>query len=149
MTPVTVLGAVLVLVATIGIGTVAHELSHALALRAFGVPYETEWLPSRDEGLVLGRFVGRSPSVRLRNVPHNLSPWCLRIAALMPLLLAVPFALALLGVFPDLLQTGDAPLSAAAIGWLACALPSPADFSLFWYADRVIDRGVEYFDSRR
>jgi len=37
--------------------------------------------------------------------------------------------------------TAETPVvAAAAIGWLACALPSPQDFSVAFYADRFLER---------
>jgi hypothetical protein len=129
------------MLATVAAGTVAHELSHAAALRAFGVPYELLWLPDRDgTDLFSAGLTGRWAAVRPRQVHRGLSPLGLRVAALMPLLLTAPVALVLFGVLPDPFQTGNAYLSAAVVGWLACALPSPQDFSLFWYPDRAIER---------
>lgn len=133
------IGAGLVLVASVGAGTVAHELSHAFALRVFGIPYEIEWFPTGEATGLLGADIsGRLATVTPRADAPGLSPWCLRIAAMMPLVLAVPLALALVGVVPDPLPSGNAYLTAATIGWLACALPSPQDFSLFWYAERAV-----------
>jgi hypothetical protein len=149
VSPAELLGAGLVLVAAVAVGTIAHELSHAVALRAFGVPYELEWLPARDgAGLLRASVSGGWARVKPRGIPRGLSPWSLRTAALMPLLMSTPLALAALGVVPDPLRTGDPYLSAAAIGWLACALPSPQDFSLFWYAERVIARRVRERERR-
>ena len=146
MNPAELLGAGLVLIAAVAGGTLAHELSHAVALRACGVAYEFRWLPDTDgAGLFRASVVGGWATVRLRGIPRGLSPWQLRVAAVTPLLLSAPLALVLVGVLPDPLRADDAYLSAAVIGWLACALPSPQDFSLFWYADRVIDR----FDRER
>lgn len=134
-----VVGAGLVLVASVGAGTVAHELSHACALRAFGIPYEIEWFPAREDAGPLGSGVsGRLATVTPRAAPRDLSPWSLRTAAMMPLVLAAPLALAFAGTGPAPSPAGNAYLTAATIGWLACALPSPQDFSLFWYAERAI-----------
>lgn len=144
MTTAEILGAGLALVAAVGAGTVAHELSHASLLRAFGVSYDLEWFPSDDGGAPLhARINGGLASVQLRGIPEDLSPWKLRAAALTPFLLSTPFALILLGIVPNPFQAGNAPLSAALIGWLGCALPSPQDFSMCWYADRVIGQGGE------
>ena len=141
VSPVEIVGAALVLVVAVVAGTIVHELSHAVALRAFGVTYEFEWLPGRDGGsVVAASLTGGWARVHPRAVPSGLSPSRLRIAALMPLLLATPLVLALLGVVPDPLQAGDTYASAAFIGWLACALPSPQDFSLVWHADRELGR---------
>jgi hypothetical protein len=58
-----------------------------------------------------------------------------RVAALMPFALATPFLLVTLGVVPDPFATRDPVAVAAAVGWLACTLPSPRDFSVAFYAD--------------
>ena len=138
---VELLGAGAVLIATVAAGTVAHELSHAVALRAAGVPHELRWLPDRrDEGLLRAGISGGWASVRLLEVPEELSPWSIRAAALAPLSLTTPFALVPLGVIPGPLRGGDPVVIAVAVGWLACALPSPQDFSLVWYAEQVIGR---------
>lgn len=138
------LAAALALVVAVGAGTVVHELSHAVVLRAAGVSFELQWLPRTDDTAPLhASIAGGLASVELRTIPADLSPWRLRTAALMPFLLATPFAFVVLGIVPDPFQTGNSILSAALIGWLACALPSPQDFSMFWYAGRIISRGVD------
>lgn len=138
MTPFELFGAGLALAAVVAVGTIVHELSHAFVLHAIGVSYDVEWLPGADDaGLVRASITGGWATVRLRGVPDDLAPWKLRLAALVPLVLATPFLLTLIGVLPDLSRAGNPAVSAAAIGWLACALPSPQDFSLFWHADRA------------
>lgn len=135
-----VVGVVLVALATVAVGTVAHELSHAVGLRALGVPYDVEWLPATDRsglsGVVLYASLAR---VTPRAIPPGVSPLGLRLAAVAPLALATPAALVLLGVLPDPVASGDVLLAAAAVAWLGCALPSPQDFSVFWHADQVVD----------
>lgn len=124
-----------VLIVAVGLGTVVHELSHALMLHIFGVPCRIEWLPDRDgRGVVEASVTGRPAVVTPRLIPPDFPAWQLRIAALAPLLLATPLVVGL-AVGP---AEGGAVYTGALIGWLACALPSPQDFSLFWYADRAI-----------
>lgn len=130
-----------VLVGTVCLGTVLHELSHGLALRAFGVPHELSWFPGADDGPLAAGVTGRWAAVVPRGDLSDVSPASLRVAAMMPLVLATPFALAAVGVVPNLVASGDPRLQAAAIGWLACALPSPQDFALLWHAaDALADR---------
>jgi len=138
MTPGELVTAGVVLFATLGVGTVVHELSHALALTTFGVPYEIRWLPTPDGDTrpVLARALA---SVTPRAESRDLSPWALRTAAVMPLGLATPVLGVFAGVIPDPIAAGDAIGTAVLVGWLACALPSPGDFSLFWYTERAID----------
>ena len=131
-------GAVLVL--SIALGTVAHELSHAAVLRALSVPHDLRWFPDRTETGFGGAF-GRWAAVVPRRFPHGLSPWELQIAALAPLVLATPMALILLGALPDPVASGDLLRSATIVGWLACAIPSPADFSLVWHAEDALAAG--------
>jgi hypothetical protein len=133
------LGAALTLFVTLGVGTVAHEYAHAAVLSLAGIPYETEWLPDREgnDYLRTGAF-GTWASVTPRDLPNDTSPWLLRASALMPLTLATPFALVAVGVLPDPAAVGDPYLVTAAVAWFACALPSPQDFSLVWYAERAI-----------
>lgn len=140
MLPSDVVLACLALVGTAAIGVIVHELSHALVLRAVGIPCTVEVLPGRNgmDGTgwgIVGPLARVTPTGRL----DVLSPWHLRVAAMMPLCLAVPFCLALAGVFPDPFATGDLALEAATIAWLGCAVPSPSDFSLFWYPERTIE----------
>lgn len=122
------------------IGTVAHELSHALVLRAIDVPHDIHWFPDKAEAGLGGGF-GRWAAVVPRHLPTDLSPWALRLSALAPLALATPMALILVGALPDPLAAGSVPLYAATVGWIACAIPSPSDFSLVWYAEEVIEAG--------
>lgn len=145
MEPVDLVAAGAVLAVSLGFGMVAHELSHALTLRALGVTCDIEWLPDTETvGLV--NIGGSFATVTPRAVPADLPPWRLRIAALMPLTLAVPIPLVIVGVLPDPLAGGDPLVASAAIGWLACGLPSPQDFSLVWHAEAAIER---YADSAR
>lgn len=139
MGPVQLLVAGGVLVGVLAVGTVVHELSHAITLKLLGITCEIEWLPGRDgEGFNLGR--GALATVTPRAIPRELAPWRLRIAALMPLTLAFPIPLVLAGVLPDPLAAGDPVVAMATVGWLACGIPSPRDFSLLWYAEEAIER---------
>lgn len=139
MDPIELLAAGIALLVVLGVGTVAHELSHAVALRALGVACEVEWLPGRDPtGPGDGR--GTLAAVVPRSVSPETAPWRLRVAAITPLTLALPIPLVLLGVLPDPVASGDPVLASATVGWLACALPSPRDFSLVWYAEAAIER---------
>ena len=124
----------------LSLGVVAHEFSHAVVLRALGVPFEVAWLPDRGgrRSMTIGAF-GRWASVTPRSLPPDLSPGGLRVAALAPFVLATPMVLILVGAIPDPIQMGNVPLVAATIAWFGCALPSPQDFSLFWHAEQAIE----------
>lgn len=138
------LGAASVLGTTLSIGLVLHELTHAVVLHVLGVPYDINWFPSRDP---TGRFdlglMGAWATVTPRWMPENVPTWGLRVSALAPLTLVLPFALVAIGVGPDLTTSNNAFVAAGTIAWLACALPSPQDFSLFWYADQVVGQSTK------
>ncbi len=131
--------ALAVLLGSCTLGLVAHELAHALALRAAGLSHTVEVLPGRQERGGPSTGVG-GPLARVRptGVPDDVSPWAVRCAALTPLLLASPLALLLLGVLPNPFATGNVTAELALVGWLGCAIPSPRDFSVAWYPDRAL-----------
>jgi hypothetical protein len=130
-------GAVLLVTAAVGI--VVHELSHAFVLRLAGVSFRLEFMPRRTDSTGrLPNLQGPLARVRPTRLPEDLSPWHVRLAALMPLCLAVPLAFVVSGVLPDPFAAGNPILKAATIAWLGCALPSPRDFSLLWYPRRAI-----------
>lgn len=132
------LQAALALLAALAVGTVVHELLHATVLRAAGVDFGLYLLPQGEERRHGAGLSGGLAAVRLEGVPEGTSPWTIRTASLSPLLLAVPLALVPLGVLPDPFASGHVVGQAIALGTLACALPSPADFSLVWDADAVV-----------
>ncbi len=133
-------GAMGLVLATVAIGTVAHELSHAVGLRALGIAYDIEWLPEHDASGFSGVVAYSSlATVTPRGIPPGVSRWGLRLAAVAPFVLATPALLIVVGVLPDPVASGNAPLAAAAVAWLGCAIPSPQDFSLFWHVDRAVD----------
>lgn len=124
-----ILGAGGVLMLTLLVGTIVHEWTHAAVLRLFDVPYEVEWWP-----YVTGRAITRPiATVTPIEGPHA-SAVGLRIAAMAPLVLTVPFLAVFLGFAPDPLAVGDPYVTAGVIGWAGCALPSPQDFGVFWHA---------------
>lgn len=130
--------AVLVVLLAVGTGTVIHELLHASFLRLSGVNCEVRWLHGGRTGRLGAGLFGTWASVRMTSIPDGLDPWQLRLAALSPLLLAAPLVAIGVGVVPDPFATGNLHLKLAVVGWLACALPSPQDFSLVWNAPTVI-----------
>ena len=135
---VDLLAGAFVLVVTVGLGTVVHELSHAAVLEAFGVPYDVTWLPGGEESGFIARSISSTwATVTPRRDSPRVSPRGLRVSAIAPLsLVAVP--LVIHHALPAGLS-GDVVVVAATVAWFGCALPSPQDFSLFWYAERVVD----------
>lgn len=132
----------LALLSVVSVGVVLHEMLHGLFLRAAGVPFDIRWLHGDASGQLGSLFFGTWASVRMRSVPDELAPWKLRAASLSPLLLAAPLLGILVGAIPDPFASGNLVFQFAVIGWLACAIPSPADFSLFWHAGSVIEEGA-------
>ncbi len=132
-------GAAVVLFCTVSLGIVMHELTHALVLHCLGIPYEIHWLPARHTAGYLGVF-GTWAVVTPQTVSADTPAWGLRLSAIAPLSLALPFVLVTVGVVPDPLTSGNQVLGAVTIGWLACALPSPQDFAVFWYAHRALEK---------
>jgi len=131
-------GAGMVLLLTIGVGIVVHELSHAAVLSLLGIQCDIAIGPERDGTSQFGANIpGTWASVTPREIPPETSAWALRLSAVAPLVLVVPFVTVVL-IVPDPLQAGDPLLSAWTIGWLACAIPSPQDFSVFWYAEQAV-----------
>lgn len=131
-------GAGVVLVLTVGVGIVAHELSHAAVLSLLGVQYDIQFGPERaGTGQFAGIF-GTRAAVTPREVSPDGSAWAMRLSSVAPLVLAVPFVAVATGTAPDPLQADSLLLSAWTVGWLACAIPSPQDFSVFWHAERAV-----------
>lgn len=133
------LAALIALGVTVCLGVIVHELAHALVLHSVGVPYEITWLPGRYESdQYSAGLVGAWAAVTPTHVSEKTPKWGIRLSALAPLLLTIPFWLILAGIIPDPIASGNLILTAVTIGWAACALPSPQDFSVFWYANRAV-----------
>ncbi|SIR87644.1 hypothetical protein [Natronorubrum thiooxidans] len=132
-TNVVVAGSLLVL--TVVIGLVAHECAHALVLTLASVDYTVTYAPGRTDGIV-GLLTSCPWAVVQPHPTGRESAMVLRVAALAPLALAVPvFGLGASGIVP-----AESPIvTTVGIGWLACAIPSPQDFSVAFYAHRALD----------
>lgn len=128
-----------VLGAAVVCGVLVHELSHALCLRAAGVPYRFR-LGGGAPGGRLGALFGALASVQIRWIPPDVAPWHLRVASLSPIVLAAPLLAIGLGLLPDPFVTGHLYAQVALIGWIACAVPSPQDFSQCWHARAIVAR---------
>lgn len=137
--PIELVAAVLALLAALGVGTVVHELLHAGVLRAAGATVDVHWGSDGQSERHWAALTGSLAAVRLRHVPPTLSAWHLRVASLAPLVLATPLVAIGAGIVPDPFGGPDYLVQFALIGWLACALPSPDDFSVFWHAADVLD----------
>lgn len=126
------IAALVILIGMVVLGTIVHELTHAFVLQCTGIPFEITWLP--DRGATRPSYSGAIAIVTPSSIPDGTSPLGLRLSGLAPLVMVVPVLL--LGA------TGAVPATsitmAAVIGWLACAIPSPQDFSLFWNAEEIV-----------
>lgn len=132
-------GAGMVLLLTVCVGIVAHELSHAAVLNLLGIQCDIIIGP---EQVGTSQFDPNIPGTWAAVIPRKISPgtsaWAMRLSSVAPLVLAVPFVMVVTGIVPDPLQANSPLLSAWTVGWLACAIPSPQDFSVFWYAERAV-----------
>lgn len=126
--------AALALVGSVAVGLVVHELAHALVLRLARIEYTVTYFPGRSDGVVA--LLSSCPWAAVE--PHPVgrdSSRTLRLAAIAPVFLAVPvFAVGFAGLVP----TGSPIVTAIGIGWLACSIPSPQDFSVAFHADRAL-----------
>lgn len=144
MVGVELLVACSVLALTVAVGLVAHEWSHAFVLRFGAIDYTISYLPNRERGLV-GLLRSRPWAVVQPRPTGTDSPWVLRIAALAPLALALPA----LGLSATGYATEGPPVvTAATVGWLACTIPSPQDFSVAFHAHRALRDSLEEYDPR-
>jgi hypothetical protein len=129
------------LLLTVGVGVVAHELTHAPALSLLGIQCDIDIGPERVgtsqfDAAISGTWAAVTP----REIPPETPAWAMRLASVAPLVLAVPFVTVVTGVVPDPVQADSLLLGAWTVGWLACAIPSPRDFSMFWHPERAVAR---------
>lgn len=132
-------GAGIALALSVGVGIVAHELSHAAVLSVLGIQCDIDIGPERAGQFGTGIF-GTWAVVRPREITTETSAWAMRLSSVAPLVLAVPFVAIVTGAVPDPLQADSLFLTALTVGWLACAIPSPRDFSMFWHPERAVAR---------
>lgn len=144
MTPIDLAFAVGAFLLAASVGVVVHEFAHAAVLRTFGIPHRMEWLPRGDDRASLGAVAaGAFARVTPLALPADCPPWRLRLAAMAPLSLLAPFALVGAGVVADPFAAGNPMVRMVALGWLACAVPSPGDFSLLFHAAEAIGRRAD------
>jgi hypothetical protein len=115
------------------VGVLIHELLHVLVLKTAGVRCSLVLRPAgTDSGGFQTLVSGSWASVEMESIPATCSLWRLRAAAMAPLAMLLP-----VGGYAWFVASGPAGESLVAslvvIGWMACALPSPADFSIVWH----------------
>jgi len=127
------------LLAALVVGVCAHELLHVVPLRLVGANYTVTLLP--DDGgsggparwTTLGNALsGGLVRVEITHLPPEAPDWAVRVAAALPLALALPLLLTAAGVFPDPTATGDRVGTALLVAAGASGLPSPADWAVVW-----------------
>ena len=145
MTPIEISAAVVVLAFAVSVGLVTHELAHAAVLRVAGVPHDVHWFPGREGSVFRAGLRGKWAAVE--PCPVGETPaWTLRLSATMPLVMLAPLALVPAGLVGDPFAT-EGVARFAVLGWMACALPSPQDFSVLWYADEALPSTGEEADA--
>jgi hypothetical protein len=146
----------LALFGTLAVGICVHELLHLVPLHLADADYAIRLLPESEStgetGSTTeptgepGSTAEPTPWASLQNaltsglvrveVTHvrpSTPEWVLRVAALLPLALALPLVLVGLGVVPDPITTGDHLAAVVLIAVTGCGLPSPADWSVVWH----------------
>ncbi|MCU4800199.1 hypothetical protein OB920_07440 [Halobacteria archaeon HArc-gm2] len=125
-----------ILLSVIG-GVLVHELLHVLVLRSGGVQCSLVLRRVRGEQGGFQTLVSGSwASVEMESIPADCSNWRLRGASMAPLAMLVPVGAYAWAVTSGQV-TGTLFGSMVVMGWMACALPSPADFSVVWHTDEA------------
>lgn len=130
-------GAGVILLSTVAVGLIAHELTHAVVLRTLGVPYDITWFPGSETSTLAGGLTGTWAAVTPRTIPARVPTWGIQLSAIAPLVLAAPLLPLVIGVVQPPFAVGNPYVAASIVAWLACSIPSPQDFSVFWHADRL------------
>lgn len=139
--------ALIALFGSLFLGIVVHESLHLLVLRRAGVDCSLTVESTRNWRSLQAIVAGRIASVELESIPSSCSPWHLRLAALAPLAM-VPVAGGYVALVGGGLAADTLVGSMVLVGWLACALPSPADFSIVWRPEETINRVATGQDER-
>lgn len=104
-----------VLLLTVGVGILVHELSHAAVLSLFGIGCEVRIGPFGTEPTPANRTsTGAWATVTPREMPADTSPWVVRGSSMAPLVLTVPLVAIALGATRDPVGV-DSPLLTAVI----------------------------------
>lgn len=82
-------GAGILLLGTVAVGLIAHELTHAVVLRTLGVPYDIHWFPGSEASTLAGGLTGTWAAVTPRTIPADVPTWGIQLSATAPLVLAV------------------------------------------------------------
>lgn len=127
------------LVVTLALGVCVHELLHLVPLSFTDAEYTISVLPDAGESALQNAVTGGLVRVEIAHVPDATPDWVLRVAALLPVLLALPLALVLAGLLPNPVTAGDHAGTVALVALTGCGLPSPADWSVVWYGSDLAE----------
>lgn len=133
----------LALLATVVVGICVHELLHLVPLYLADADYTIIVLPDDDPtGPTAWTTLQSTLSsglvrVEITHVRPSTPDWVLRVAAMLPLVLALPLLLIGVGVVPDPLAADDHLAAVVFIALTGCGLPSPADWSVVWHGSRL------------
>ncbi|NEU59052.1 hypothetical protein [Halorussus sp. MSC15.2] len=136
-----------VLLATLAVGICVHELLHVAPLSFTDAEYTVSVLPDTDAdstspigwGVLPNALTGGLVRVEVTDVPTETPDWVLRVAALLPVLLALPLVLVAAGVLPDPVAADDHLGTVALVALTGCGLPSPADWAVVWHGSDLAD----------
>lgn len=137
--PVHWLALCVVLLTTLALGISVHELLHLVPLHFVNASYTVTLLPTDEDATPTGWTTLQSAlttslvRVEVTHVPPTTPVWVVRVAALLPLVLALPLLLVAAGVLPNPLASGDHAAALALITLTGCGLPSPADWTAVWH----------------
>lgn len=148
-----------VLLVALAVGICVHELLHVVPLRWIGADYtvtvlpadrasETDdSIPSTDDdtpatvwATLQSALTGGLVRVEVTHLPRDAPDWVVRVAALLPVVLAVPMLLVAAGVLPDPVAANDHLATVLLVAAAACGLPSPADWAVVWHGSRLYRR---------
>ena len=142
-----------VLVTGLAVGICVHELLHLVPLRLVDATCTVTVCPTDDAApstdtttsptvwaTLQNALTSGLVRVEVTHLPPAAPDWAVRVAALLPVVLALPLLLVAAGVLPDPVATGDHVATAALVAAAACGLPSPADWAVVWHGSRLYDR---------
>ena len=163
----------IVLLVALAVGVCVHELLHVVPLRCIGAEYTVTVLPADDGApssadgtsktadgtpsvgeddapatvwaTLQSALTGGLVRVEVTHLPRDAPDWVVRVAALLPVVLAVPMLLVAAGVLPDPVAANDHLATALLVAAAACGLPSPADWAVVWHGSLLYrrDRAVD------
>lgn len=145
-----------VLLVALAVGICVHELLHVVPLRWIGADYTVTVLPAErasetDDSTpstaddtpatvwatLQSALTGGLVRVEVTHLPRDAPDWVVRVAALLPVVLAVPMLLVAAGVLPDPVAANDHLATVLLVAAAACGLPSPADWAVVWHGSRL------------